>query len=132
MADNPNFNRKIVPRSGGFFQELSNRFRLISRLIMDNRVNPLIKVLPVATLVYVVWPIDLIPGNPLDDAVVLWLGTTLFVELCPPAVVEEHMQSLNGKANAAQSNTAPGQGEDVVDGEYFETNPNNSQRNRYP
>src|SRR5512135_2028836 len=87
--------RKIVPRSGGFFQELTGRFRLIGRLLMDSRVNPLIKVLPVASLAYVVWPIDLLPVNPIDDAFVIWIGTTLFVELCPPDVVNEHLRSLN-------------------------------------
>lgn len=131
MTDNQP-NRKIAPRSSGFFEEITNRFRLISRLIMDGRVNPLIKVLPVATLAYVVWPIDLLPANPIDDAMVLWLGTTLFVELCPPGVVQEHMDLLNGKANLGQAGSPPGSAEDVVEGEYFENDPNNPPKNRYP
>ena len=30
----------------------------------------------------------------LDDVGILWIGTTLFVELCPPKVVQEHMNEL--------------------------------------
>ncbi len=126
MAGNQDPKRNIVPRSGGFFQDLTNRFRLISRLLMDGRVNPLIKVLPVATLAYVVWPVDLLPVNPIDDAFVIWIGTTLFVELCPPEVVQEHLQLLDrwpvtGQRQDISSTTKEGE---VVDGEFFETDPN--------
>ncbi len=126
MAGNQDPRRNIVPRSSGFFQDLTNRFRLISRLLMDKRVNPLIKILPVATLVYVVSPVDLLSLNPIDDAFVIWIGTTLFVELCPPAVVQEHLQSLDrwpvtGQRQDISSTTPEG---DVVDGEFFESDPN--------
>ena len=30
----------------------------------------------------------------LDDAAILWIGSTLFVELCPDDVVKEHQQAL--------------------------------------
>ncbi len=123
MSANQNPTRKIVVRSGGFFQDLTNRFKLISRLLVDSRVNPFLKVLPIATLAYVVWPIDLLPANPIDDAFVIWIGTTLFVELCPPPVVEEHMQALQRRAAAGQWQDfqAPRQDADVIDGEYYET-----------
>jgi hypothetical protein len=129
MAGNQDPRRNIVPRSSGFFQDLTNRFRLISRLLMDGRVNPLIKILPVATLIYVVSPIDLLSVNPIDDAFVIWIGTTLFVELCPPGVVQEHLQLLDrwpvsGQKQDSSSATQPG---DVVDGEFFETDPNKPQ-----
>lgn len=108
-------NRNIVPRSGGFFEELTTRFRLISRLMMDSRVHPVVKLLPVGALAYAIWPFDI--PTPIDDAVVLWVGTTLFVDLCPPGVVEEHLQSLRRKP------TAPNAGRDgeVVEGEYFDS-----------
>jgi hypothetical protein len=84
----------LTPRSGGgVFRELSLRVRLIARLIGDRRVNPLIKLLPIVALLYLIIP-DLAPG-PLDDAAVIWLGASLFVELCPAAVVQEHMDALN-------------------------------------
>lgn len=123
MADNRNPNRNIVRSSGGFFEDLTNRFRLISRLLVDSRVNPLIKLLPVATLVYVITPVDLLPVNPVDDAFVLWIGTTLFVELCPPEVVDEHLQNLRQRTMNARSSAAaaPAPDAEVVDGEFFET-----------
>jgi uncharacterized membrane protein YkvA (DUF1232 family) len=51
-------------------------------------------------LIYLVSPIDLIPGGvlpvigALDDAAVLWLGATMFVALCPEEVVQEHTNAL--------------------------------------
>ncbi len=124
MANYQDPRRNIVPRSGGFFQDLTNRFRLISRLLMDSRVNPLIKVLPVATLAYVVWPVDLLPVNPIDDAFVIWIGTTLFVQLCPPDVVNEHLRSFNRLPDDGQwqNTSSSNPSGDVVDGEYYEDN----------
>lgn len=136
MSNNQNPARRIIPRNGSFFQDLTDRFRLISRLIMDSRVNPLIKILPIGTLIYVVSPIDLLSVNPIDDAFIIWLGTTLFVELCPPSVVEEHLNSLRSIVSSqwkgftgGQSN--PAQGE-VIDGEYFDTDPNASKKTTTP
>lgn len=107
--------RTVVPRNGGFFQDISNRVRLVARLIGDPRVSPLIKLLPFGTLLYVIFP-DLLPLNPVDDAVVLWLGTYLFVELCPPEVVSEHMRKLEGTLSGSAAKVQ----DDVVEGEYYE------------
>ncbi len=127
MANNQNKN--MIPRSGGFFEELTTRFKLISRLIMDPRVHPLTKLLPVGALAYAVWPID-VPG-PIDDALVLWLGTTLFVELCPPAIVDEHLEAIRQRAEAKSGqqppSSTPNVEGDIVDGEFFETDPNRRQ-----
>lgn len=84
----------------GPFQNLTLRVKLILRLIGDKRVNIFLKLLPIVALIYVVSPIDLIPGavipviGALDDAAVLWLGATLFINLCPEEVVQEHMDAL--------------------------------------
>lgn len=86
-------NDQIVPqKKGGFFSEVSLRIKLILRLLRDRRVNPLLKILPIGTVFYFLIP-DLLPG-PLDDGLIMWLGGTLFVELCPPHVVQEHMDAL--------------------------------------
>jgi hypothetical protein len=132
MANSQNQSRRIIPRSGGFFQDLADRFRLIGRLMMDSRVNPFLKVLPVGTLIYVFSPIDLLSLNPVDDAFIIWIGTTLFVELCPPQVVEEHMQALRGVISGqwkdfTQNPANPGP-EEVVEGEYFDTDARNQHR----
>jgi uncharacterized membrane protein YkvA (DUF1232 family) len=90
----------INNQNSGFFQDLVLRIKLILHLIGDRRVNFLLKLLPIAAAIYVVSPVDLIPGavfpviGALDDAVVIWLGTTLFVTLCPDDVVQEHTNAL--------------------------------------
>lgn len=91
--------RNIVPsQGGGMLRELGLRLKLILRLMRDSRVNPLLKLLPVGTLVYLVVP-DLVIG-PIDDAIVIWLGSVLFVELCPPDVVKEHTDALHSVVDA--------------------------------
>lgn len=95
----------INAQNTGFFQDLIQRVKLIWRLMSDRRVSFFLKILPVAALVYLVSPVDLVPGlalpviGALDDAAVLWLGTTLFVSLCPSDVVKEHTDALSGVAD---------------------------------
>ena len=105
--------RIMVPPSGGMARNFINRLKLILRLMGDKRVSPWIKLIPVGSLVYLISPIDIIMGIPgidaVDDAAVIWMGSTLFVELCPQDVVREHMQDLS-------SNLADDSGE-VVDAE---------------
>ena len=104
----------LVPaHDGGMFRPAILRFKLIMRLLGDRRVSPWLKLIPVGALVYLVSPIDIIMGIPgidaLDDAAVLWFGSSLFVDLCPVDVVNEHMQELT-------SNVSDDSG-DIVDAE---------------
>lgn len=112
-------NRKItLPQSGGFFQDLTLRIKLIMRLLGDGRVNPFLKLLPIGSLVYLIVP-DIAPG-PIDDAAVIWLATYLFVELCPPTVVQEHLEALNATRKVMDSYQETSQAEvqgEVIDGE---------------
>jgi len=91
----------IQNQNRGFFQDLITRVKLILRLIGDKRINFFLKLLPIAAAIYVISPIDLLPGavfpfiGALDDAVVIWLGTTIFVALCPDDIVQEHTNALN-------------------------------------
>jgi uncharacterized membrane protein YkvA (DUF1232 family) len=107
----------MVTPSGGVVKEFVLRLKLILRLMSDRRVNFLLKILPIASLVYLIWPIDLAPGlafpviGALDDAAVLGLGAYLFVELCPPGVVQEHMKSLTSNIDPASA------ADDIVDAE---------------
>jgi hypothetical protein len=115
-------NRKItLPQNKGFFQDLTLRLKLILRLLGDGRVNPLLKLLPIGSLIYLVVP-DIAPG-PVDDAAVIWLATYLFVELCPPEVVQEHLEALNATRKVMdsyeQTSQSGVQGE-VIDGEIVE------------
>lgn len=119
-----NNDRKIViPRSGGVLQEFSLRIKLIVRLLGDKRVNLLYKMLPIGSLVYLVIP-DIAPG-PIDDAALIWLATFLFVELCPPDVVQEHLEALQATRIVMDRNQETSQfaeqGE-IVDGEIVDDN----------
>ena len=88
----------LVPPQGGMLRDFVMRLKLIARLMGDRRVNFFLKFLPLASVAYLFWPWDLIPVIPvigaLDDAAILWIGTTLFVELSPPKVVQEHLDEL--------------------------------------
>jgi hypothetical protein len=120
-----NSNRKITFTQGGsFFQDLSLRIKLIIRLMGDSRVSPLVKLMPIGSLLYFVVP-DIAPG-PIDDAAVIWLATYLFVELCPPNVVQEHMEALKATRRVMdkykETSQSDMQGE-IIDGEIVEDDP---------
>jgi uncharacterized membrane protein YkvA (DUF1232 family) len=110
----------IDAQNTGFFQDLLRRVKLIYYLMGDKRVNFFLKILPVASLIYLFSPIDLAPGlalpviGALDDAAVLWLGTTLFVTLCPEEIVQEHMGRLNKVVDASWKD-AEGKEMDIVE-----------------
>ena len=111
----------IVTQQGGVVRNLMNQMKLIFRLMGDKRVNFLAKLVPMGAFAYLLLPADLAPNVVLpvigmvDDAAILWLGTYIFTELCPPEVVEEHMKALAGNMKPKDANN-----EDVVDGETTE------------
>ena len=91
MSDNDD--KQLVPSSGGgVFNEISIRLKLIWRLMLDRRVNPLLKLIPLGSLLYLAIP-DVLPG-PIDDAALISILSYVFVELCPSEVVQEHMDEL--------------------------------------
>jgi uncharacterized membrane protein YkvA (DUF1232 family) len=123
MSDNKL--NKMVSSRPGFLNDLLNRLKLVLRLMGDQRVNILLKGLPVFGLIYLISPLDLVIG-PIDDAVVIWLSLTLFVELCPPEIVQEHIAELNKvipgqwrDPSPVEPNPQP-EDEEIVDGEFHE------------
>jgi uncharacterized membrane protein YkvA (DUF1232 family) len=88
-----------------FFQlawHLPEFCRLFYRLINDERVALGPKLLVARLLVYVILPTDLVPDfllglGQLDDAAVLLGGLKLFLRLCPPETVEEHLRVIGIK-----------------------------------
>jgi uncharacterized membrane protein YkvA (DUF1232 family) len=113
-------NKRSVVNSGGggVFNEISNHFKLVFRLIRDPRVNPFLKLIPVATLFYLVIP-DLIIG-PIDDAAIIGFGLFIFVELCPQDVVEEHRAALAGTIPGEWQDPQVIDEDDIVDAEFTE------------
>ncbi|MEW6286885.1 MAG: YkvA family protein [Chloroflexota bacterium] len=110
--------RQLTVPQGGMMRDFVLRLKLIGRLMGDKRVNFFLKLLPLASVAYLFWPVDVVPAialpviGVLDDAAILWIGSTLFVELCPPEVVREHMQNL--RSNLDEAN-------DVIDAESADT-----------
>ena len=111
---------KLTSSNQGIFNTLADEIRLVLRLIGDRRVNPLLKLIPIGTVVYFFVP-DLIPG-PIDDAMILGVGVYLFIELCPPQIVEEHRQALknivNGKIDNTNDDKIPIYEDEIIEGEF--------------
>ena len=111
--------KKLQSVDGNMLKNLVLRGRLIMRLMNDSRVSSLVKLLPLGSLAYLIFPIDFIPGGMItvigaaDDVAVMWFGFTLFVELCPPEVVDEHLAELTGRVISTEDG-------DIVDGEVSE------------
>ena len=106
-----------ISHQGGVVRNVINQLKLIFRLLGDSRVNVFAKLIPIGALVYLVSPIDAISFpivGALDDAAVLWLGSYIFTELCPPEVVQEHIKALAGNMKGNEAD------EDVVDAETTE------------
>jgi uncharacterized membrane protein YkvA (DUF1232 family) len=79
---------------------LTNVGRLCWRLWRDRRVPKYLKGMLVGALLYVLSPVDLIPGflvpviGQLDDVTLVLLAGYLFIRWSPQAVVHEHLSSL--------------------------------------
>jgi uncharacterized membrane protein YkvA (DUF1232 family) len=116
MADKKNL---MIPPQGGVVRDFILRVKLILRLVGDKRISPWLKLIPIAGLVYLISPIDLIPDialpiiGELDDAAVLWITNYFFVELCPPEIVREHLKALTASTGSTDD-------EDIVEAETIE------------
>jgi len=113
----------IVAQQGGVVRNVINQLKLIFRLMGDKRVSALAKLIPVGAFAYLLFPADLAPNialpviGVLDDAAILWLGSYVFTELCPPDVVAEHMKALSSNINTdvAQDEVVDAETTDVSD-----------------
>ena len=102
---------------------LIKRVRLIARLMLDKRVPIFIKLVPLASLIYVIMPIDLIPDvipvlGQLDDLGVVILAAQAFIMLSPQDVVAEHMADIDAGGGPQSHADA----DNVVDGEWHTVN----------
>ncbi len=106
-----------ITQQGGVVRNVVNQLKLIFRLMGDKRVSIFAKIIPVGAFAYLLFPADLAPNivlpfvGMLDDAAILWLGSYVFTEFCPPEVVTEHMKALNANMTAGDAQ------DEVVDAE---------------
>ena len=109
----------IIPSGNGMLQDIALRLKLVGRLMFDSRVSPLLKLLPLASAVYLLFP-DLVPG-PIDDAAIIWGALYFFIEWAPAEVVEEHVRSMLPPGQRPTDEPAPGEtpapGE-VIEGQF--------------
>lgn len=109
--------------SPGFWANLFNSFRIAWKLLWDDRVPLSTKIIPVLTIMYVLSPIDLVPGfmlpilGQLDDVAILLVGTRLFIAMSPKDIVERLRAEIEGR---------PPRGEWTVTG----SRPQNSDQSR--
>jgi uncharacterized membrane protein YkvA (DUF1232 family) len=108
-----------LPSQGSIVRDFLMRVKLIWSLMKDGRVSPLLKFIPILGVLYLIMPIDLVSEialplvGELDDAAVLWLTNYVFVEMCPPEVVMQHVKALTVRTPASQA-------DEVVDAESVE------------
>ena len=94
--------------------------RLVWRLMGDRRVPLSAKLVLPAGLLYALFPLDLLPDfllalGQLDDLTVLLISMALFLHLCPPHVVMEHLEDLAGRKPQPDREPDP---KKVIDGDY--------------
>ncbi len=111
--------KKLQSVDGNMLKNLVLRGKLVMRLMNDPRIGFMYKLIPFASLAYLVSPVDFIPAmmvpviGAADDVAIVLFGFTLFIELCPPAIVDQHIFELTGRV----ANSDDG---DIVDGEVSE------------
>jgi len=86
-------------RIGGAVTYLPHFIRVFYRLMSDRRVSTLAKLVPFLGLLLLLTPpaleLDLIPGvGQLDWLLVGYISLKLFLWLCPPDVVREHVAQV--------------------------------------
>jgi len=110
-------------------QSVMENGQLVWRLLQDDRVPTFLKVaIPLVVAVYFISPLDLIPDfipvlGQLDDLGVILLGMTLFINLAPRNVVNEHRERLglgplSGGRPGASTPAQQDQQTRVIDGTY--------------
>ncbi|MBI9042958.1 MAG: hypothetical protein JEZ06_00655 [Anaerolineaceae bacterium] len=100
----------IKPENIGFFKEIGLTAKLIWRLLLDPRINLFAKALPVGSFLYLLNPLDI--PTPLDDAAIIWLGMTFFLEICPQDIVEEYRIQIRNEMFEYEIH------EDIIEGEF--------------
>ena len=89
------FAPRLIPR-------LVRTVYLTWKLLFDNRVPLLLKLLLPASLIYFVTPIARLPYvGPVGYLIILWLAVSIFINLAPRRVVEEYAP-WRSKGDAAQ------------------------------
>jgi uncharacterized membrane protein YkvA (DUF1232 family) len=107
LNEQPNRRDKSLTQSSlerpGALRALFERAALTWRLFWDKRVGVGPKLIPIAGLIYLVSPVDVMPAlfmgpfaplGALDDVGIILLALNWFIQVAPPDVVQEHLREL--------------------------------------
>ena len=95
--------------TGAVNGNLLNQWMQAGRLVLDSRVPFNLKLmLPIAAVVYWLWPLDLMPGLPFDDIAVLFFALTFFVKLANDAIEKSNAASGGYGYGAGQAPAGSG------------------------
>lgn len=94
-------NSYLSSEQPGFFSELWQQARLAVALMLDRQVPIYLKLLPVAAVAYLLFPIDFLPDivpglGQLDDLTILILGAKIFIDMAPQQVVQRYLRQFSG------------------------------------
>ncbi len=120
----------------GFWRELWRQARLVLYLVRDPEVPVYLKVLPLAAVLYVLIPTDLVPDvfpvlGQLDDITALIVGGKIFIELAPPHVVARYLDAMRRRVDDTEGDGGNGELADeniaetiIIEGDYEEVETN--------
>lgn len=85
-----------------FWQEVWEQVRLVYYLMLDREVPIYLKIIPLLSFLYLIFPIDLIPDfavgiGQFDDLTVLLAGAKIFIELSPNEIVSRYISRMRNK-----------------------------------
>ncbi len=96
-----------ITKDPGFFGEVRQQIALIYHLMREPEVPIYLKLIPVLALVYLISPIDFIPGavapvlGGLDDLTALLVAAKVFIDLSPPHLVARYSAGMSDKEREA-------------------------------
>ncbi len=116
---------------GNLLREVVQQVKLAYYLMIDSRVHPLAKLIPLGAVVCLFLPTNFIPDiipvvGQIDDAAILMIGLRLFFEVAPADVVREHLKRLSRPITDSEWNVLkkappevpPAAPSDMVEGEF--------------
>lgn len=93
-------------RTGSRLAGLTGEFKRALGMITNPRVPLYLKLLlPAGALAYWFWPVDLLPGLPIDDVAVLLIALRVFLSLADKALGRSGAEPTDGGASDADSAT---------------------------
>ncbi len=79
---------------------IPNLISLYFRLLADKRIPILVRILPILATIYVISPIDILPGivvpflGWMEDIVIFYLCMRYFAHTVPREIIDEHIKYI--------------------------------------